>query len=67
MPIRPGSRLRKTRTTLHGWKDGSSYCLSLEPRENGKAFNVYASSSDALKEASIRHVPIKWEDASVIE
>lgn len=66
MPVRPGSRLRQGRVVLYGWKGDDGYCLSLEPRENGKPFNVYPSSSDALKEASIRHLPIQWEDASVV-
>lgn len=66
MPIRPNSNLRKKRMHFHGWKDGEEYFLSVYPRaENGPA-NKYPSASDALKEASKRHLPIVWEDPSVI-
>lgn len=62
MPTNTNSTLRKRRKTLHGWKDGDKFCLSLEPK--GLVCNVYASAVEALAEASRRHLPITWEDPS---
>jgi len=66
MPIRPNSGLRKSRKNYFGWKDGNSYFVSLSPRSDNEPANQYASAQDALKDASSRHLPIVWEDPSVI-
>ena len=66
MPINPDSRLRKIRKTIHGWKDGDRYFTSLQPREAGAPRNEHASATDALREASRRHLPLTWEDPKAI-
>lgn len=65
--IRPDSRMRKTRKALHGWKQDSNFYLSLAPKADKMACNQYATSREALSEASKRHLPIIWEDPSVID
>lgn len=44
---------------FHGWKDGEKYYLSIEPR--GAARNEYATSREAVREASTRGRGIIWE------
>lgn len=67
MPINAGSRLRQKRTELHGWREGDDYFLSLKPRAEKAANNRYASSQDALREASRRSLPVVWDDPAVVE
>jgi hypothetical protein len=59
--------MRKTRKALHGWKQDGKFYLSLSPRETKLACNQYATSREALSEASKRHLPIIWEDPKVID
>ena len=66
MPIRPNSSLRKKRKHYHGWKDGDAYFLSIYPRKDNEPANQYVAAQDALREATTRHLPIVWEDPSVI-
>jgi hypothetical protein len=50
---------------FYGWKEGGRFYLSLEPR--GKSKNEYATSREALSEASKRKRPIIWEDPKAID
>lgn len=66
MAVNPGSRLRGSRKVIFGWKDGDNYCLSLGKRGDGMPVNRYATALDAVQESSYRHIPIEWEDPSVV-
>lgn len=61
MSVNVNSKLRRTRTVIHGWKDGESYFTSLTPRSEKGPCNTHASAQDALQEGSHRHLPIVWE------
>src|ERR1700752_3111912 len=50
----------------YGWKDGDKFYLSLLPREAGAAANIYASPSDALRDAHPRGLAIEWDDSAEI-
>jgi hypothetical protein len=67
MPISSNSHLRKVRKAIHGWKDGLVFYTSLKPRSENAPRNAHATSREALAEASKRHLPIVWEDPSVID
>lgn len=67
MPINPNSHLRKTRTAIHGWRDGDKFYTSLRPRAEKAAANIHDNAQEALREASSRHLPIVWDDPSEIE
>jgi hypothetical protein len=62
VPINPNSRLRKTRIAIYGWKSGGKFYTSLKPRADNSPRNEHLSSTDALAEASKRHLPIVWEN-----
>lgn len=66
MPINPNSRMRKTRKAIHGWKDGETFFTSLRPRDEKAPANQHASASEALREATRRHLPMVWDDPSVV-
>jgi hypothetical protein len=51
----------------YGWKDGNSYFLSLLPRASNGARNVYASPTDALRDAHGRGIAIEWENVAEID
>jgi hypothetical protein len=56
---------RNAPKAFHGWKDNGKFYLSIEPR--GQARNEYATSREALREASRRQRAIVWEDPKVID
>lgn len=70
MPVNERSHLRKTRKGIHGWKemtkDGERFFTSLKPRTENAPKNTHKSAREALQEASRRHLPMIWEDPSVI-
>jgi hypothetical protein len=66
MPVNPNSHLRKVRKAIFGWKDGGKFYTSLKPRGENAAKNEHASATEALQEASSRHLPIVWDDPGAI-
>lgn len=66
MAINPNSHLRKTRKSIHGWKDGCKFYTSLKPRLEKAPRNEHATSRDALAEASKRHLSLIWENPGEI-
>lgn len=66
MPINPNSHLRKTRKAVHGWKADGKFYTSLQPPLESAPRNEHATAREALAEASRRHLPLVWKDASVI-
>lgn len=66
MPINANSHLRKTRKAIHGWKDGDKFYTSLKARLENAPRNEHASAREALTEASLRHLPIIWDNPGEI-
>lgn len=66
MPVNPNSKMRRKRTAIHGWKDGDKFYTSLQPKDADAPKNQHATVTDALREASKRHLPIVWDDPEKI-
>lgn len=66
MPVNPDSRLRRTRTVVHGWAEGGKFYTSLQPRAAGAPRNEHETATDALREASRRGLKIVWDDPSAV-
>lgn len=66
MPVNPESKMRRTRTAIHGWTDGAKFFTSLSPRGDEAPKNEHATATEALREASRRSLSIIWDDPSVI-
>lgn len=67
MPINRNSHLRKTRQSIHGWKDGGKFYTSLKPRLEKAPCNEHETSLEALQEASRRHLSMIWENPGEID
>jgi hypothetical protein len=66
MPVNPDSRLRRTRTAVHGWTEGGKFFTSLQPRASNAPKNDHATATEALREASRRSLSIIWDDPTEI-
>lgn len=64
--INPNSRMRQSRTEIHGWNDGNKFYTSLKPRAENAAKNAHDTMLEALSEANRRHLPIVWENPEEI-
>lgn len=54
-------------TEIHAWKDGGKFYTSQAPREARAAANEHATATEALREASLRGLPIVWDDAKDVD
>lgn len=66
MPINSNSHLRKVRKCIFGWKDGGKFYTSLKSRLEKAPRNEHTTARQALSEASMRHLPLSWENPDEI-
>lgn len=54
-------------SVIYGWRDADKFYTSLRLRSERAPANQHDTSTDALREASRRGLPIVWDDPSVID
>lgn len=52
---------------VYAWKDGDKFYASVLPRAAKGAANVYTNPNELLRDASLRHLPVEWENPAEID
>lgn len=52
---------------VYGWTDGSRVFLSVMPQNSNGAVNAYDTPGDAMRDAQVRKMVIRWADQTAID